>query len=368
MTIPKAATRWRWHLKAGLATVIQAVGKRGTALRVPGGYRPLVLGYHRVVEDFESAAKREMPSMLISTTMFERHLDFLGRHFKFVSLDEVGEAARLRRPFTEPVAAITFDDGYEDVYELAIPILKRKGIPAAAFVVTDLVGHRAWQIHDKLYHFLEKGFSVWDNPRRQLFGVLEDLGLPASEVLKDRSSTRSPIAAVSSLLPNLPQEAILRVMAYLEDNVGNGFVGVPGSMTWPMLKQMRADGFIVGSHTRTHVSLPQESPAVTHEELMGSKRILEEGLNAPIDHFAYPGGQFTPTVVEALAKCGYRYAYTACPHNDPRHPELTIERLLLWEGSSIDAEGRFSEAILGCQAHDLWPPSKMCDRTHAAHA
>jgi peptidoglycan/xylan/chitin deacetylase (PgdA/CDA1 family) len=368
MTIPKAASRWRWHLKAGLATMIHAIGGRGTPLRVPGGYRPLVLGYHRLVEDFESASKCEMASMLISTAMFERHLDFLGRHFKFVSLDEVGEAARNRRPFTEPVVAVTFDDGYEDVYELAIPILKRKGIPAASFIVTDLIGQRAWQVHDKLYHLVEKGFSVWPNPRQQLHGVLTDLGLPASEVFRDRASTRTPLGAVSSLLPNLPRESVKRVMAYLEDNVGNGFVNLPGIMSWDMLRQMQRDGFIVGSHTLSHVSLPQETPAVTQEELSASKRVLEEGLNSPVDHFAYPGGQFTPAVVDALAECGYRYAYTACPHNDPRHPELTIERLLLWEGSSIDADGQFSEAILGCQAHDLWPPSRVCDRTHDVHA
>jgi peptidoglycan/xylan/chitin deacetylase (PgdA/CDA1 family) len=368
MTINKAPSRWRWHLKAGLATVLNAIGKRGTPLKVPGGYRPLVLGYHRLVEDFEAAAKLEMPSMLISTAMFERHLDFIGRHFKFVSLDEVGEAARERRPFSQPVAAVTFDDGYEDVYELAIPILKRKGISAAAFVVTDLVGCKAWQIHDKLYRLVEKGFSVWDNPRRQMMGVLEDLGLPASDVLGHRGSTRSAVATVSSLLPKLPQENVRRVMAYLEDNVGNGFVGMPGNMSWDMLRQMQRDGFIIGSHTRSHVSLPQENPAVTDEQLRGSKRVLEAELAGPIDHFAYPGGQFTPEVVQALAGCGYKYAYTACQHNDPRHPELTIERLLLWEGSSIDAEGRFSEAILECQAHDLWPPSRMCDRTHEAHA
>jgi peptidoglycan/xylan/chitin deacetylase (PgdA/CDA1 family) len=108
-----------------------------------------------------------------------------------------------------------------------------------------------------------------------------------------------------------------------------------------------------------------EPADVTYDELAGSKRSLEAQLGGPIDHFAYPGGQFTPAVVDALAECGYRYAYTACSHQDPRHPALTIERLLLWEGSSIDADGRFSPAILHCQAQDLWPPARVCHRAHA---
>jgi peptidoglycan/xylan/chitin deacetylase (PgdA/CDA1 family) len=363
MTIPKPAARWRWYLKTGLASVINA--SRGTALRVDGGYRPLVLGYHRVVEDFDQAVQHDMPSMLISAAMLERHIDFLGRHFSFVSVDEIGEAARHGRAFEKPVAAITFDDGYADVFEHAIPILKRKGVPAAVFVVTDLVGRTAWQVHDKLFHLVEKGFSVWDNPRRELQDVLNELGLPASDILRDRAAAKSPLLAVSALLPNLSLDDVRRLMMSLECHVGNGFVNVPRTMTWPMLRQLCEDGFTVGSHTCRHASLPMESPSTREAELRSSKQTLEAKLATRIDHFAYPGGQFTPDVVETLAACGYRYAYTACPHNDPRHPELTIERLLLWEGSSIDADGQFSEAILGCQAHDLWPPARHCHRAHA---
>jgi hypothetical protein len=66
-----------------------------------------------------------------------------------------------------------------------------------------------------------------------------------------------------------------------------------------------------------------------------------------------------------VARAGYRFAYTACEHQDAAHPELTIQRLLLWEGSSIGGNGRFSPAILDCQTHRLWPPARRCERVHA---
>ncbi len=358
--------RWRWHVKAVLASLISAVVASRLSRRKGRGYRPLVLGYHRVVDDYDAACRSEMASMLISTAMFERHMDWIGRHFRFVDLDEVGEAIRSGTPFEEPVAAVTFDDGYRDIYENAVPVLSRKGIPATAFVVTDLVGKPGWQAHDKLFRLIDKGFTVWDNPRRQLLGVLNDLGLPASDILRERSATRSPLQAVASLMPRLSLEDTERVSAYLECNVGNGFHPVPQTLTWPMLSDMRRRGFTIGSHTRTHASLPMESASTAESELQGSKAALERHLGEPVHHFAYPGGQFTPGVVDALARAGYRYAYTACPHNDPRYPELTIERLLLWQGSSIDAHGRFSEAIFDCQMHNLWPPARVCQRTHAA--
>lgn len=335
-----------------------------SAARAREQRRPLIVGYHRVVEDFGAVARTENPSMLISRAMFERHVDWIGRHFRIATLDEIAQHVANDAPFAEPVAAITFDDGYRDVYEHAYPILRQKGFPAAIFVVTDLVGTGAWQIHDKLYHLVAKAFASWDNPRRQLTGLLTDLGLPARDILGPRTSTRSSLLTVSALLPALPQADVARVMDYLESSVGNGTREIPQTLNWAMIEDMQRGGITIGSHTKSHVSLPTESAATVAEELQGSKRELERHLSEPVAHFAYPGGQFTPAVVDALARAGYQYAYTACPHSDPRHPALTIERLLLWEGSSIDAEGCFSSAVLDCQVNNLWPPARRCERAH----
>jgi peptidoglycan/xylan/chitin deacetylase (PgdA/CDA1 family) len=296
--------------------------------------------------------------------MFERHLDGIGRHFRFVSLDEIGTRLVSGEPFAEPVAAITFDDGYQDVYEHAYPVLRRKGIPAAVFVVTELVGRPFWQVHDKLYHLVAKAFAAWNDPRRELTGLLKSLDLPAERFTSVPGVTRDPQMAVSTLLPRLTMAEVQRVMHGLEASVGNGFYNVPLTLTWRMLHEMQGNGFTIGSHTRRHVSLPTESGDIVADELEGSKRDLEHHLGTPIEHFAYPGGQFTCAVVAAVERAGYRFAYTACSHDDARHPTLTINRLLLWEGSSVDADGRFSPDILNVQVHDLWPPARRCGRTH----
>ncbi|MBI4477551.1 MAG: polysaccharide deacetylase family protein, partial [Acidobacteria bacterium] len=294
----------------------------------------------------------------------ERHIAWLGTQFHFVSLDAIGARALQSRPFTEPVAAITFDDGYRDVYEHAFPILQRKGIPAAVFVVTDLVGQPFWQVHDRLYRLVTKAFATWPDAPQRLVGLLTDLGMPAVAALRSHASTASPLMAVSALLPSLPQSEVSRVIDCLESSLGNGAADIPLTLTWSQIVEMRRAGFTIGSHTRTHASLPTESPQTLADELAGSKAQLERHLGEAVAHFAYPGGQFTPRVVDALAQTGYTFGYTACPHHDPRYPLLTMERLLLWEGSSIDGNGEFAPAILNCQAHDLWPPARRCGRLH----
>jgi peptidoglycan/xylan/chitin deacetylase (PgdA/CDA1 family) len=362
----KGTARWRWHVKQALASTISRAHDYGLASALARSRRrPLVLGYHRVVDDYAAVARTEMPSMLISAAMFERHLDAIGRHFRFVRLDEIGAHMESGRPFETPVAAVTFDDGYRDVYEFAFPILKRKGIPAAVFVVTDLVGRPFWQVHDRLYHLVAKAFACWGDPRGQLCALMRELRLPAHQLMATPSRTRSPLETVSALLPGLALADVRRLMDGLETSVGNGFHDTPRTLNWTELREMRRGGITVGSHTRSHVSLPAETQDVVDAELTGSKQQLEEQLGEPIRHFAYPGGQFTTPVVDAVARAGYEFAYTACQHGDGNRHALTIERLLLWEGSSVDADGRFSEEILNCQAQDLWPPSRRCGRVHA---
>jgi peptidoglycan/xylan/chitin deacetylase (PgdA/CDA1 family) len=166
------------------------------------------------------------------------------------------------------------------------------------------------------------------------------------------------------MLPGMAMADVRRVMDGIEAAVGNGFHPVPRSVGWSELAEMQRAGMTVGSHTRSHVTLPMERPEQIADELQGSKRLLEQRLHRPVAHFAYPGGQFTSAVVEAVGRAGYRFGYTACGHTDPRHPALTIERLLLWERSSVDADGRFAPDILDCQVHRLWPPARRCHRVH----
>jgi peptidoglycan/xylan/chitin deacetylase (PgdA/CDA1 family) len=359
--------RWRRLLKDAIASAIwRAHANPLSAVLTPRGPRPLVIGYHRVVEDIAAAAQTDMPTMLTSRAMFERHVDRIGRHFQFVSLDEIGDRIARNLPFTRPVAAITFDDGYLDVYENALPILKRKGIPAAVFVVTELVGRSCWQVHDKLYHLMAKAYARWDDPWQGLTQLLAGVDMSAMAIPGMRAASRNPYGVVTAMLPSLSQMHVGRVMEMLTEQVGNGSADVPRTVNWSMVDTMRHDGFTIGSHTKTHVWLANESDDKGFDEIAGSKEELERRMGEPVHHFAYPGGQFTPRIVDMVARAGYRFAYTACEHQDPTYPSLTLQRLLLWEGSSIGADGRFSSMILNCQTHGLWPPARRCERVHAA--
>ena len=358
--------RWRRLLKDAAASAISHVRSLASLAPAVGGCRPLVIGYHRVVDDFETAASTDMPTMLVSRMMFERHLEWLGRHFEFVSLDEIGAHLEGGEPFQRPVVTITFDDGYRDVYENAVPALMRVGAAATMFLVTEHVDRACWQIHDRMYHLLKRAYDRLQQPWRMLAKLFADADIAPNMVEQLRAKSTNPYVLTSMLLPAISQAQANLVMDLLTAEVGVERGVAPATMTWSMVRDLQRAGFTIGSHTRTHAWLANESPEKSFDEIAASKRDLEDHLRQSVRHFAYPGGQFTAAVVDMVAAAGYRYAYTACEHRDPRHPALTIDRLMLWEGSSVASNGDFSSAILNCQAHRLWPSARRCERVHAA--
>src|SRR5436309_4007557 len=222
---------------------------------------PLVIGYHRVGEDFTASAEDYMPAMLISRRMLERHLDWLGRRYRFLSLDELGAHLESGEPFSKPVVALTFDDGYADVYHNAFPLLKRKGIPAGLFVVTDQIGTGRLQVYDKLFLLLKRAFSRWGYTPHPLARLLMDM--KGRLLHKDDIETIAfdPFTAMRALITALSQAEIYCVIDALDAEVpiDEGAFKDLHSLTWEMVSEMRHAGMCIGSHTRTHAVLPNES-------------------------------------------------------------------------------------------------------------
>jgi peptidoglycan/xylan/chitin deacetylase (PgdA/CDA1 family) len=293
--------------------------------------------------------------------MLERDLDWLGRRFRFVSLDELGARFDGSDGADDPIAAITFDDGYRDLYEHAFPLLQKKGIPAAVFVVTDLVSTTGVQEHDKLYLLLTRRMADRSAKPGGFAGLLRALGISVTGIV-----AATPYQATRALLEAQPQESIRRVIAALESEVSiSADTFKPFyALTWEMLDRMQQAGVTIGSHTRTHIVMTHESDERVANEVTGSREEIERRLGIKVRHFAYPSGIFNTASVNAVANAGYRFGYTVCSHRDTGHPELTVPRTFLWENSSLDFRGAFSGPILSCQIRRAFDVVSGCRQRH----
>src|SRR5205823_5932248 len=107
-------------------------------------------GYHRVVDRIEHGGPSN-PSLCITREHFRRQMLQVRERFEVLPLDEAIRAIRGERPLERDACALTFDDGYRDVYTHARPILAELGLPAAVFVPSGFVGSRRPLPHDRLY-------------------------------------------------------------------------------------------------------------------------------------------------------------------------------------------------------------------------
>ena len=305
--------------------------------------------------------------MLISTGMLERQIDWLAKRFTVLSLDEIASHLNGGPPYPEKhPAAITFDDGYSDVYEHAFPILRRRGIPAAVFVLTDLVGTSRVPLYDRLYLLLDRAWKEWPSPMQGLARIFADLGLEMVATGGTPDAPPGPLKMMRILLETLPQSPLERLASALQAEVGleESVQDERRPLTWEMLVEMQRAGITIGSHSRTHPLLTREDREKILEETAGSKRDLEARLGITVRHFAYPNGWFNPETVRAVEAAGYRCAYTSCWHRDPAHPLLTLPRTLLWENSGLGAFGGFSPAVMGCQADGTFDRVALCPLDH----
>ena len=233
-----------------------------------------ILIYHRVVAE-PDALLPDLPS----ADEFDRQLAALERWFTVLPLREA--AARLRDG-TLPVrsACVTFDDGYADNASVALPVLRRRGVPATFFVSTSFIdGGRMWND------------SVIETIRAKKGDVLDarTIGLGSLDI-SSTQSRRDAIDRVLSGLKYLPQEERQKRVETLAAEASRP---LPSDlmMTSEQVRSLHASSMEIGAHTVTHPILARLDRDRASSEIRESRRRLEAITGKPVTLFAYPNGK-----------------------------------------------------------------------------
>ena len=111
---------------------------------------PIIM-YHRIDD------KSKVSSLSVCPENFHRQIEFLKIHnYNVVKLEELPDLMK-KRKLPRRTIAITFDDGYENNYTCAYPVLKEFGIPATIFIVPALVGTEGYLTWDQIVEMSESG-------------------------------------------------------------------------------------------------------------------------------------------------------------------------------------------------------------------
>jgi len=234
-----------------------------------------ILIFHRVLRQ----ADLLLPDLPDSAT-FERLVALLVARCAVLPLDEA--ISRFKRgELPGSAVAITFDDGYADNHDVAMPILKRHGISATFFIATGYIdGGIMW--NDRIIE------SIRHTKVGQLDLRALELGTLAVNTLDERR------AAVTTLLPrlkHLPGDARSAAVDRIVENTRTGRLPLDLMLSSAQVVQMAADGMEIGAHTVSHPILASEQVSAARREICASRDHLADLLRIPIRTFAYPNGR-----------------------------------------------------------------------------
>ena len=105
--------------------------ERTIARRRPG---LVVLTYHRIAEPGVDLFYE--PVISATPESFRAQVEWLHNRVRLLTLDELVDQVESGSPWREPAMLLTFDDGYRDNFDLAVPILRERSVPATFFVPT----------------------------------------------------------------------------------------------------------------------------------------------------------------------------------------------------------------------------------------
>ncbi len=288
----------------------------GSCLRAPGP--AVILRYHSIGEP-DAVARYLDPGLSVPPDRFREQVRELKARFEFATLDDLQSGALPRKG--RRAVVITFDDGYKDNHDVALPILQDEGARATFYVTTGP---------------LAPGATFWISELWRLARALPpgNIDLPAgapANVPADAPGRTAFRRAMTRFLSGVTAAAREQVLDRLAARAGLARgAGLEGAfMTPDDLRRLRDAGMTVGAHTRTHPHLNRVDAAEHEGEVNGSRRDLEDALGERVRHFAYPnpssGGPVTEQARRSVVDAGFETAVTSFPA--PLRPGADLLRL-----------------------------------------
>jgi peptidoglycan/xylan/chitin deacetylase (PgdA/CDA1 family) len=263
----------------------------------PAGLRGrlTIVIFHRVHAQPDPLFPGEMDA-----AAFRERLTWLRDWFNVLSLDD-GVASLVEGTLPARALAITFDDGYADNVDIALPILTDLGLHATFFIATGFLdGGRMW--NDTIIE------AVRGAPGDVL--DLRPLGLSSFDI----ASTRARRGAIDALLPLLKHLQPDVRQARVDEIARRVGVELPRNlmMSSPDVRRLASAGMALGAHTVSHPILCKVDAPTARREIAESRELLEGIVRQPVRLFAYPNGRpnqdYAARDVEIARALGFRAA------------------------------------------------------------
>jgi peptidoglycan/xylan/chitin deacetylase (PgdA/CDA1 family) len=264
--------------------------------------------YHRILPAARKA-NYFLPDLVVTPEAFRIHCAVLADYYEVWPLSEALEALETGAAAGRRLAAITFDDGYEDNVEFAAPILAEFELRATFFVVTDCIDRGVAPWYDRAAVAVQELFRAGRLPR--MVNILQEYGFPgAARVTADDglSLARHVVRAAKALTPTRRRELVQALAE--ESSAPPQARAWDQFMSWDQVRALAEQGHEIGSHSHTHEMLTQLDEESLRNEVEVSRLALVENVPRERYPFCYPNGDVDDGVAHWVESTGYSCAVT----------------------------------------------------------
>lgn len=272
----------------------------------------IIVNYH-YVEDPDPKKSGIVPC---SVSDFDKQIKFLSENYKMASVPEVYQAAKEGK--TGKFCAITFDDGLNDQYENALPILEKYKAPASFFIITSVFSGRlptAHKVHnllsmvpigqlvDKFNGFLKDFYP----------DLVESYLIPKDRRLTQKRLHEDPITAnFKETMIMVPEDMKGRFLRFGFKTFGLNEKKISKElfMDEDRVRSLKKAGMYVGNHSHHHYALNVINEETLRNDLQLSKDVFTDILGEQPDVFSYPHGRSNESARKILREEGIKYAVT----------------------------------------------------------
>lgn len=259
-----------------------------------------ILYYHRISNDHDDYNYTN-----VSLSNFKQHMEYICANYTVLKLSELLDKQVYERD--EDAVVITFDDGYKNFFDNALPILKQFSIPAACFITTDNIdtGEENW---------VDAIIQAVFQPSNYVEEIVIHSGLCTyrwkTDILEKRVEAYREIrrifgSAIDSERKKMLDEIITQTGISKHAKKSKQIMSRD-----EILRLSKEELIEIGAHTVTHPFLDVLEDDEIDREIIGSKEMLETITERPIKFFAYPFGIHNERIVRKVEEAGIDIAVT----------------------------------------------------------
>jgi len=213
--------------------------------------------------------------------------------FKVISLKSLFENYLRKNRRVERIVVLTLDDGFQNIFHKAFPILLKFGFSSTVFLITDYIsGTAAW---------IKKDLA-------KVITNFSDFSLLDSGNISNLDINFSHFRSMYPFLSSLNNEEV-KAELYKLNLVANFPL-----MSWEEVKEMSSYGIDFGAHSCSHPHLNELGLKEIREEVSKSKAVIGSKIGREIQFFCYPyGGKVNSCIKKVVEETGFHGACSTSP-------------------------------------------------------